>query len=221
MKSRIIMASIVISSLLCSHSYAKGSSISQERIKAIESAYGSLNDLTSDFTQTTEIALLERKVTKRGLFQFKKGGMMRIEYKGKNAKSYVSDGSTLWVFIPGDETSLQTFAVNDKTVPKEAMSFMSGFGKLHKEFQVSPSNSFPKAPEKKTALHLVPRKKGAQYESLDALFGADGMLTELIVRNESGNVSRYNFSDLKKNRGLSDDIFTLSSGKATPDTLPR
>lgn len=205
---------------MCANAQARGDAVSSEKIRAIESAYSSLSDLTSDFTQTTQIALLDRTVEKRGLFQFKKGGMMRIEYKGKRAKHYVSDGSTLWVYIPGDETSLQTFAVNDRTVPREAMSFMSGFGKLKKEFKVSASDAFKKVPEDATALRLVPRKKGAQYEYLDALFGPDNMLAELIVHNESGNVSYYKFTNFRKNRGLSDNLFTLSSGKATPDTLP-
>jgi len=212
---------IVFASLsICAGAHAKNDAVPSDKIRAIENAYNSLADLTTDFTQTTEIALLDRKVEKSGVFQFKKGGMMRIEYKGKKAKHYVSDGTTLWVYIPGDETSLQTFAVNDDTVPREAMSFMSGFGKLTKEFQVSGSSAFEKAPEGSTALHLIPRKKGAKYESLDALFGPDDMLVGLIVHNESGNVSHYNFSNFRKNRGLSDGHFSLSSGKATPDTLP-
>lgn len=191
-----------------------------EKIQAIESTYNALSDLTALFTQTTEIKLLERTVKKDGLFQFKKGGMWRIEYKGKQGKHYVSDGATLWVYIPGDETSLETFAVNDKTVPKEALSFLSGFARLDKEFKVSPSDAFKKTPKGSTAFRLIPRKEDAHYQYLDALFGADDMLSELIVSNRSGNVSHYVFRDLKKNTGLTDGHFSLSSGKATPDTLP-
>lgn len=221
MKSKLVSILVLVSLSLCANAQAKGDTVSSEKIRAIESAYSSLSDMTADFTQTTEIALLDRKVKKHGIFQFKKGGMMRIEYKGRKAKHYVSDGSTLWVYMPGDETSLQTFAVNDDTVPREAMSFMSGFGKLTKEFSVSGSDAFKKAPKGSTALHLVPKKKGAKYESLDALFGPDDMLVGLIVHNESGNVSRYNFSNFRKNQGLADGHFSLSSGKATPDTLPQ
>ncbi len=211
---------IVLVAVLCAQVHAKGNSVPKERIDAIESAYSGCMDLTADFTQTTEIALLERTVKKQGIFQFKKGGMMRIEYKGENAKHYVSDGSTLWTYIPGDESSLETFAVDDRTVPKEALSFLNGFGKLTKEFKVSNSTAFDKIPTSGAALHLIPRKKEPQYKFLDALFGADNFLDELIVHNESGNVSRYVFTNIKKNTGLSDDRFTLSSGKATPDTLP-
>jgi outer membrane lipoprotein-sorting protein len=211
MKLTSSIIAVFILAALCTQAPASDNSLSQERIKAIESAYSGCNDLTADFTQTTDIALLDRTVKKIGVFQFKKGGMMRIEYKGKNVKNYVSDGSTLWTYIPGDETSLETFAVNDKTIPKEALSFLNGFGKLTDEFKVSPSNAFKKIPTGGIALNLVPRKKEPQYKSLDALFGADNFLAELKVDNESGNVSYYIFTNVRKNTGLSDERFTLSS----------
>lgn len=198
---------------------SKGASL--EGVDAIEAAYYSLSDLSSKFTQETKVELIDRTVAKKGTFKFKKGGKLRIEYEGKGGKTYVSDGTTLWIFIPGDEASLQTFAVNDETVPKEALSFMSGFGKLKKEFEISKSQEFKDAPAGTTALHLVPRSKAKHYESLDSLFGTDRLVVELAVKNTSGNVSRYKFSDIKTNSNLPDSVFTLSSGKATPDTVPR
>ena len=193
---------------------------SKSRIAAIEKAYKAVDDLTAGFTQKTKIELLDKTVTKRGLFQYRKGGRLRIEYKGKNGKHYVPDGTTIWTYVPGDESSLDTFAVDDRTIPKEALSFLGGFGKLTKEFKVSESTAFKRVPEGAIALHLVPHSRKAQYEWLDALFGPDNLLRELIVKNESGNVSRYSFSDIRTNTGLADRRFTLSTGKATPDTLP-
>lgn len=191
-----------------------------QAIEAIESAYRSFTDLTADFTQSTEIALVGKTVVKRGIFQFKKGGKLRIEYQGQDAKHYVSDGSTIWTYIPGDDGSLQSYAADDRNIPKEALSFLNGFGKLTQEFRVSASSAFPKKGEG-TALHLIPVKKGTHYESLDALFGPDRMLAELIVKNTSGNVTRYSFKNLRRDTGLPDSRFTLSSGKATPDLLPQ
>lgn len=189
-------------------------------IEAVEATYRALNDLAASFTQTTEVALVGRTIVKKGTFRFKKGGKLRIEYEGKDGKHYVSDGTTLWTFIPGDEGSLQTFKVNDESVPKEGLSFLSGFGRLTKEFRVSHDPSRPAAKPGTILLHLVPRSGSRHYESLDALFGPDHLLAELVVRNTSGNVSHYRFSNIKTNAGLSDRLFTLSSGRATPDTLP-
>ena len=215
-----------ISALPCAHAKRAAKApaaqaAAPDEVDAVEARYHALSDLTAKFVQTTNVALVERTVTKRGTFQFKKGGKLRIAYDGKGGKSYVSDGTTLWIFVPGDDASLQTFQVNDETVPKEALSFLGGFGKLKKEFEVSASASFPDAPSGTTALHLLPRGDKKHYESLDALFNSDRLLVELIVKNASGNESRYTFSDIRTDANLSDRIFTLSSGKATPDTLPQ
>lgn len=199
---------------------ARQAAANSSDVDAVEQAYHSLTDLTARFVQTTEVALVERTVVKKGTFQFKKGGKLRIAYDGKGGKVYVSDGTTLWVHVPGDEASLQTFRVSDETVPREALSFLGGFGKLKKEFEVSSSDAFPEARPGTLALRLVPLAGRKHYESLDALFGPDRLLSELVVKNASGNVSRYVFSEVKTNSGLPDKLFTLSSGKATPDTLP-
>ena len=212
--------SIFLASLLLSFSaYGKDSSLSSQ-ITAVQGVYQSIPDIAADFTQQTYVALMEKTLTKKGKFYFKKGGLLRIEYKGGEEKHYVSDGTTLWIYTPGDSASLQTYAVSEETVPKEALAFLSGFGKLEKEFIVEPSKTFTDIPEGFTALHLEPRSKKPQYKSLDTLFNKDHLLVKLKILNLSGNVTDYNFTNIKTNVGLKDDFFSLGSGKATPDTLP-
>ena len=190
------------------HLWAKEKSSLAKDINEIEEAYKSYADLSTSFTQSTHVVLIDRTINKRGTFRFKKGGKFKIAYEGRDGKHYVSDGITLWIFIPGDVAGLQTFAVDDKSVPKEALSFLEGFGKLKKEYKVSSSKAFPHKPQGWTALHLIPRKKSAHYKSLDALFRPDHLLSELIVTNVSGNVSHYRFQNTRTNVGLADGLFT-------------
>ena len=191
------------------YAFAKKTAIvAANNIDAIESTYRSLQDLSANFVQTTKVELVDRTVIKKGTFRFKKGGKIRIEYEGKDGKNYISDGSTLWTYIEGDKKSLQTFAIDDETVPKEALSFLNGFGTLKKEFSVTASSAFPDAPAGTDALHLVPRGKAKHFESLDALFGPDHLLSQLVIKNTSGNTSNYKFSEIKTNTNLSDGLFT-------------
>jgi len=192
----------------------------KQNVNEIQKVYQSISDIVADFTQVTYITLLEKKVERHGKFYFKKGGMIRIEYKGDEERHYVSDGTTLWIYTPGDAASLQTYAVSEETVPKEALSFMSGFGKLEKEFIISPSSAFDDVPEGFSAMHLVPKNKKAQYKSLDTMFNKDHILVKLKIANLSGNITDYSFSNIKTGAGLKDDFFSFGSGKATPDTLP-
>lgn len=194
--------------------------VPQPEIDAIQTVYQSIPDISADFTQQTYVALIEKTVSKQGKFYFKKGGKLRIEYKGEEERNYVSDGTTLWIYTPGDKASMQTYEVTEETVPKEALSFLSGFGKLEKEFEISPSKAFSEVPEEFTALHLKPLHKKAQYKYLDTLFNKDHLLMKLKIHNLSGNITDYNFTNIKTGVGLKDGFFTLGSGKATPDTLP-
>lgn len=211
-KPKIQIVILFLALFLISNASAKNPKKSADDVAAIEAVYYSLGDLSAKFTQTTQVALVGRTVTRSGIFQFKKGGKLRIEYKGDGAKTYVSDGTTLWIFVSGDDSNIQTFAVDDESVPKEALAFLGGFGKIRKEFTVTESTAFPGAPAGTTALHLVARSKIKHYESLDALFGPDRILTELVVKNTSGNLSHYKFSDIRINTGLNDEMFALPTG---------
>lgn len=189
------------------------SSPMQGKIDAIESTNAAWNDISADFEQRTDIVILNKTVTKKGTLRLKKGGRLNIAYSGKDEKSYVSDGTTLWIFIPGDSYSLETYAVDDKNIPKEALTFLGGFGKLRKEFSVSESAAFGPHTAGETALHLEPRSKSTHYKSIEALFGPDNIIEELIINNVSGNRSHYVLKNVKTNQNPPDDVFTLTQTK--------
>ncbi len=216
MKIKFLITLFLIVSL---PSFAKEGAV-QPNTEAIQGVYQSIPDIAADFTQQTYVALIEKTVSKNGKFYFKKGGKLRIEYKDEEERNYVSDGATLWIYTPGDAASMQTYEISEETVPKEALSFLSGFGKLDKEFVVAASKAFTDVPEGFTALHLKPLGKKAQYKSLDTLFNREHLLVKLKIHNLSGNVTDYNFTNIRTGVGLKDNFFSLGSGKATPDTLP-
>lgn len=190
------------------------------QIEEIEEAYRNAQDISADFVQTTRVKILDRDVTKRGKFYFAKGGKFRIAYAGNNEKTYVSNSKFIWVFIPGDAGSLVTYEVSDETVPKEALSFLSGFGKLKKEFKVKKSKAFTDLKPGESALYLVPKSRKAHFLALDAKFNDRHIVEVLRVHNKSGNVSTYRFSKIRTSAGLPAKLFTHGAGKATPTTLP-
>lgn len=189
-------------------------------IKKIEKTNSAWNNLSASFTQKTKVALIDRTISKQGKIWLQKGGKLRIKYIGNNEKTYVSDGTTLWIFIPGDKASLETYAVNQKTIPKEALSFLNGFSKLSSLFKVEENTALKKTDKSEIALKLYPKNSKALYKSLDVLFNKNGLTKEVVIENISKNISTYKFSDIKVDAKPKEGFFTLSSGKATPDTLP-
>ncbi len=180
-----------------------------KQIETIQDTYQQINTLSADFTQTTYVKLIDKTVTKHGKFYFKKGGKLRIEYKTNPEKHYLSDGQKLWIYNVGDKANMQEYELNDETMPKEALSFLAGFGKLKQEFQIKKSNVFEKTKQGYTALELTPKNKKAQYKMLDALFNKNNYLIKLRVKNPSGNITNYSFTKIKTNQKIKNSFFQI------------
>lgn len=178
------------------------------QVDAVQNAYRSVGDLSADFTQTTFVKMLDKTIVKRGTFYYKKGGKFRINYRGSGEKNYVSDGATLWVFVPNDKASMTTFDVDGESVPKEALTFLSGFNNLKRDFRIKKSKAFSDLAPDEVALHLKPKKKSTHFKELDAKFNAQNLLVELKVHNLSGNVSDYFFTNIQTSTGLANNLFT-------------
>ncbi len=191
------------------------------QIEAVQQAYRDAQGLKAQFTQKTFVKLIEKEVLKKGVLYYKRGGKFKIEYAGKDEKNYVCDGVTLWVFVPSDEASVMTYKVNDETVPREALSFLSGFDNLRKDFKIAPSKVFTELKEGESAMLLTPKSRKAQFAALDAKFNAHHLLEDLTIHNNSGNISEYRFTNITTAAPIKDALFTYGSGKATPDTAPQ
>lgn len=183
----------------------------EDQVEAVGETYRAAGDVSADFTQDTFVEVLGTTVAKRGVFRCKHGGKFRIEYAGTQEKTYVSNGRLLWVYIPGDASSLVTYEVDGESVPREALAFLSGFDNLRRDFRITRSDAFDGGAEG-YALHLDPKSRKAHFKALDAKFNGDNLLVELKVHNKSGNVSHYRFTNIRTKAGIADSVFVPDGG---------
>jgi outer membrane lipoprotein carrier protein len=184
----------------------------EKLVTAVQAAYEKTQDLRMDFSQKTYVALLEEEVQKKGEAQFKKPGKFRIEYQEKRGKTYLCDGKTLWIVRSGDD-QVSKFSASEENIPAEALSFLGGFGKLKDDFAVESVD--PKKAqdlkidkEKFQWLELTPLKKQSQIDWLVVGFDPKDLLARvLFIYTDSGNLSQYNFSNLRINQGLPEESF--------------
>jgi outer membrane lipoprotein carrier protein len=190
----------------------------EKLVAAVQAAYEKTQDLKMDFLQKTYVVLLEEEVEKKGEAQFKKPGKFRIEYQEKRGKIYLSDGKTLWIIRKGDDQVTKVSA-GEENIPAEALSFLGGFGKLKDDFAVETVD--PKKAEqlkidrkKFQWLELTPLKKQSQIEWMVVGFDPKDLLARAIyLYTDSGNLSRYEFSNLRPNEGLGEDSFVYQKTK--------
>jgi outer membrane lipoprotein carrier protein len=167
-----------------------------------------IDDLTSDFTQKTFLAVLEKNVVNSGSFRWKKPGMFFIDYTGSQPKQYISNNKKMWIYVPGD-TQAEVYSVSQKTISKEVLEFMRGFVDIKKNYRITGW----KKKGRTTSFTLVPRFRGAPYARLQCHFRSDHLLDKVTIYNVTGNISTYNFSNIRINTGLASNLFKFKRPK--------
>src|SRR4051812_25750214 len=131
-----------------------------ETARTLQQKYNRVKDFTADFTHTYEGGVLKKKSTERGVVQIKKPGRMRWEYTAPEKKLFVSDGRTIYSYIPADKQAIVSKMPADDEAPT-AVLFLAGKGDLTRDFDVA----YADAPDAGAiALRLDPRRKQRDYD---------------------------------------------------------
>jgi outer membrane lipoprotein carrier protein len=121
-------------------------------IKALEVPFqsagsGQVHDVRADFSQNSRIAALDRSQRGRGTvsFRFEPGddrrapvAMFNWQYQEPSAQEIVSDGRTMWVYLPESRQVIEsdlTLAGSGGAV--NPVNFLSGLGNLSRDFFIS------------------------------------------------------------------------------------
>ena len=220
-----ILIAFVIS-LLISPCFAERGSTVQELLAVLEKGYGSMEDLQADFKQRTYIASLKREEKGGGeLFLKKKGGgaMFRFNYT-KPKQQIVSNGKTVWYYLPENRQVIQSDAAKLFSGGNAmAMSYLTGLGNLSADFTVRLISA---EPDKKGnyQLELVPKKHNQSVAKLVLTVsgetvekyrsgGSDPVfpVAASVLHDQMGNRTTIEYSRIRVNRGLGNDRFSFKT----------
>ena len=185
-------------------------------VKKLQARYDATKDFTADFTQAVEAATLGKTLESSGQVLFKRPGRMRWEFLAPEKQTIVADGKTLWVHQPDHHQVLKTpfRAAFQSATP---VSFLFGVGELAKEFNPS---LLPSPSPDVVRLKLVPK----QEQEIGVLaLDVDAKTYDIVaaeVTDPLGNVTRLNFSNLKRDVGLTDSQFAFTAPPGTDVVEP-
>ena len=185
----------------------------------IEAAYGRLNDLTAEFSQSAFNKSLNQTIRASGTVFVKKGGKLRWEYRDPTPQEIVSDGKTLWVYTP---TLSQ---VNTGPAPEAlagpAGSFLAGLGKVREHFEVRFLNpAQPRDTDGNWALDLKPKQPLPTMSRLVlAVDPREFLARKAIVYDQFENTVTMQFTKVAANQGLADKLFSFVPPKGVA-TVP-
>ena len=205
----------------------------REVIRALETPFSErkIQDYSASFSQESRIASLDRLQRASGKvrvrFDYQRPGqaptvMFHWQYDPPTRQELVSNGKTLWVYLPENNQVIQSdLETVSPARENDPMTFLTGLGNLSRDFQISYA-----VPSQDAAgnyvLDLRPRRSSALLNRMvivvdrtaaEAITAKSGALVFPIlsttVYDPNGNSSTIEFSDLRVNRGISAGQFNF------------
>jgi outer membrane lipoprotein carrier protein len=190
-----------------------------EVVKALEAAYGKLNDLKAEFDQTAFNKSLNQSIPAQGTVYLKKGGKLRWEYADPTPQQIVSDGKTLWIYTPA--LSQVNVGPAPEALAGPAGSFLTGLGKVREHFGVRFLNpAEPRDKDGNVVLDLTPKQPLPTMTRLIlSLDPRSWDVRKAVVYDQFENTVTMQFRKTSVNTGLADSLFTFVAPKGVA-TVP-
>src|SRR5262249_53987989 len=128
---------------------------------------------------------------------------------GKTNKSIVSDGAHLWV-IDQDNKEVVVKDLRADPLPAAA-TFLTGKGKLHRQFSAALDVSGTYGGAGATVVLLVPKRRTAAYAKLYLVVDASGAVSQTVVVDAAGNTSVFAFGDVDTATAIDDRLFAVDT----------
>lgn len=180
-------------------------------VKHIQSRYEKTKDLQADFVQKTRIEGFERPVTSSGKVYLKRPGRLRWDYLDPaNERIYVANDDVK-VYVP-EHKQVLVGKLTQMAASKAPLELLQGAGKLEESFDIRPAEGNERGTGGLRLIALFPKAK--DHEStrnpqriVIEVFPKTYFLRTVSLYEAGGNVSTFEFSDLRANVGLANETF--------------
>ncbi len=204
-----------------------------QSLAKVEATYAKATEIAGSFTQIQLNATFGTTTLSGGTFEVAKPDKLRFDYvnkKQKPDKSFVFDGTTLWIEVPMNRRVTKT-AASTSALPA-AIGFLANPGQLAKDFTIAaPANKNHLVPGN-IVLELTPKQPSAVYKAIQLVIDpATWTVPRSIVYAPSGDSMTYELVGVNLAAKLPANRFAYVAPKgyqvvivgssATPATRPK
>ena len=171
----------------------------------LDQHYDHIRTLEAQFTETYKGAGMTR--TESGTLLLKKPGRMRWDYNQPHPKLFITDGSTAWFYVPGEQQARRT-PVKQLEDLRSPLRYLLGKTKLEKELDgLSMAADVKPLDLGDIMLRGVP--KGMRERVAETLLEVtpDGSITRIVVEELDGSVTEFRFLQQRENVEIPDQKF--------------
>jgi outer membrane lipoprotein carrier protein len=156
----------------------------------------------SQFQQVTLSPDGQRMVKSNGMLYIKRPGKFRWVYLAPVKQIIIADGSRVWLHdLELDQISNES---EDKALRGTPAELLAGQQPIDSEFKILPWNGGNGL----QWVELQPKAKDTQIVKIRIGFAGDHLDT-LLMQDTFGQLTRFTFTDTKRNPVLNDDLFQL------------
>ena len=187
----------------------------REVVKQLQSRYEKTKDLQADFSQKTKIEGFERPVTSAGKVYIKKPGRLRWDYLDPATEQIYVNLDDVKVYVP-EHKQVLVGKLTQMAASKAPLELLQGAAKLDESFEIEPTTGKDRGVGNTPLLTLIPKAK--EQESTQNLqkiivevFPKTYFIRTVSLHEISGNVAVFEFSNLKPNVGLGNEVFDFKA----------
>lgn len=191
----------------------------REVVKQLQARYEKTKDLQADFSQKTKIEGFERPVTSSGKVYIKKPGRLRWDYLDPASEQIYVNQDDVRMYVP-EHKQLLLGKLTQMAASKAPLELLQGAAKLDESFDIEPTTGSARGAGGIPLITLTPKDKQSEatqnlQKIVVEVFPKTYFIRTVSLYEISGNVAVFEFSNLKPNLGLGNEVFDF---KAPPDT---
>ncbi|GKS65408.1 outer-membrane lipoprotein carrier protein [Nitrospira sp.] len=191
----------------------------REVVKQLQSRYEKTKDLQADFSQKTKIEGFERPVMSSGKVYIKKPGRLRWDYLDPASEQIYVNHDDVKMYVP-EHKQVLVGKLTQMAASKAPLELLQGAAKLNESFDVEPTTGTARGAGGIPLVTLTPKdKRNDAAQNLQKIvlevFPKTYYIRTVSLYEISGNVAVFEFSNLKPNLGLGNEVFDF---QAPPDT---
>ena len=179
-----------------------------DMVDGVDRSFAHMKDLSSDFIQIFEDSL-NRKQQESGHLYLMRPRMMRWEYKNPEDKLFISDGKTVYFYVPADR-QVNKEAVKNSFDDRIPLMFLLGQSNLRKEFTRFELLNTKPFFEGTKVVRMYPKSKTDLVEIVMEVDPASYLIRRLLLTHSDGARSEFIFSGIRTNTGLRSSLFDFA-----------
>ena len=184
-------------------------------VKQLQARYEKTRDLQADFSQKTRIEGFERPVTSSGKVYIKKPGRLRWDYLDPATEEIYVNHDDVKIYVP-EHKQVLVGKLTQMAASKAPLELLQGAAKLDESFDIDPTTGKERGVGGIRLITLIPKAKDLEstrnlQRIVVEVFPKTYFIRTVSLHEISGNVATFEFSGLKPNLGLGNELFEFKT----------